>query len=579
MKKIIILLIFINISLFQLFSQENIMFVKDVKEGMKGYGYTIIQGTNISKFDVTVVSVLKKYRFGKDAILIRIEGEYFEHTGVASGMSGSPIYIEDKLAGALAFGWSFSKDPLIGVTPIEYMMDIYDMEQNDNVNIASLNKLSQTSTMNMSSATSLPIPMFFSGFSDIAFNYYSKFYESKGFFPASGGGSGDIKYSGEKFFHGDAAAIVLVDGDLSMAGVGTVTTTDDDKYLLFGHAMYGTGLLKAPVAKAYINSIIPSRSISFKLGGPTSYVGYTTYDDTYGVAGVYGQMPDNLMIPVQLKIENSLVNGVGEELNFRIVNNSEYFSSLLSMAVLSSITSRGGNEAGTFSISYEIYTDYFDKPYSVTSRVVSFKSADSYASLIKSILSPIEFMLFNKFQPINIKEIRIKLNHNPIDFAFIEEMSLIEESAYAGEKVHLKVGVRRYQQEDKEYYIMPLDIPSTVDEGLYTIYVGNEYTYEGVERAYMPSKYQIRKLDDLMSIYSKSYSESTLKTWMYSSADALIIEGVSFLHLPPSYYGMLRSESTTDKAALLTAIDSSLDLGFPVLGAKSLIIHVKGARK
>ncbi len=594
MKKLIVLFIFVSVS--TLFSQNlEIIDVDEIKEGMKGYGYTIVQGTNVTKFDVTVVSVLKKYRSGADAILIRLEGDYFDHTGVASGMSGSPIYIEDKLAGALAFGWSFSKDPIVGITPIKYMLDLYDVEPTDHsgsgrvTNIVSLNNTSKSSldksgsyrknVANSANASSLPIPMLFSGFSDTAFNYYSKIYENMGFFTAGGGSGGDLKYSGEKFVNGDGVAIVLIDGDLSIAGVGTVTTTDDDKYLVFGHSMYGKGLLKAPVAKAYINSIIPSLSISFKLGAPTSYVGYTTYDNMYGVAGVYGDIPENLMIPVNLKIENNVAANVGGEMNFRVLNNDEYFSDLLSMAILSAVTSKGGNESGTFSISYEIYTDYFEKPYCVQSKIVSFESLDAYSSLVRNLLAPIQFMMFNPFRPINIEKINIKLNHDPIDFAMIEDVSLVEEVARAGQRINLRVGMRKYKNEKKDYYIMPLDIPANLKEGVYTIYIANEYIYAGVEMIYMPSKYQIRELDDLNTIYNKTYDESTLKTWMYSSAEALLIDGTSFTHLPPSYYGMLRSEATTDKAILLTGIENTLKFNSPVLGVKALPIYIKGANK
>lgn len=597
MKNLIILLVFISISVSTLFSQTlEIIDVDEIEEGMKGYGYTIVQGTNVTKFDLTVVSILKKYRSGNDAILIRLEGDYFEHTGVASGMSGSPIYIEGKLAGALAFGWSFSKDPIVGVTPIKYMLDLYDVEPTDSpnttkvTNIISLNTSLQGSTQNNTTTTqnnvssfvngsNLPIPMLFSGFSDTAFSFYSKIYENKGFFVAGGGSGGKLKYSGEKFVNGDGVAIVLIDGDLSIAGVGTVTTTDEEKYLVFGHSMYGKGLLKAPVAKAYINSIIPSLSISFKLGSPTSYVGYTTYDNTHGVAGVYGEIPDDLMIPVSLKIENNVASNVGGEMNIRVLNNDEYFSDLLSMAILSAVTTRGGNESGTFAISYEIYTDYFDEPYKVQRKTISFESLDAYSSLVKSFLAPIQFMLFNPFRPINITKINIKLEHNPVDFFMIEDVSLVDEVARAGKRINLRVGMRKYKSDKKDYYVMPLDIPANLKSGLYTIYVANEYMYNGVESIYMPSKYQIRELDDFISIYSKSHDESLLKTWMYSSADALIVDGTSFTHLPPSYYGLLSSEATTDKAILLVGIENTLKFNSPVLGVKALTIYIKGANK
>lgn len=570
MRKIITIFI-IFISAFSFAQSQDYISVDEIKEGMTGYGYTIVQGTNISKFDVTVISVMRKSRGSKDAILIRLEGDYFKHTGVAAGMSGSPIYIEDRLAGALAFGWSFSKDPIVGVTPIADMYPLYNITDAESMNTSG----GFQSTAGGQNYNSIPLPLIFSGFSELSMKWYNDSYLKLGFYPMSGGGSANITNGAAEFFDGDGAAIVLVDGDISIAAVGTTTTASKDKFLLFGHGMFGKGLLKAPVAKAYINSIIPSTMISFKIGTPTYYVGYTTYDSMFGVAGVYGDIPKDMMIPVSLSLENTVATGLNKTINFRVINDSEYFSQMLSQAIISSLGSYAGNESGTFTISYEIETDYYDKPISMETRVVSFKSVESYRTLISEILSPIDFMLFNRFKPVGVKNIKIKLSHDKLNFAFIEDISLVGNIAYAGEKAYVKVGITEYGKE-KTYKIVSLDIPENTPSGIYILFVGNEYVYESVERMLMPSKYKIRNLDDVMKMYENKSSESSIKTWLYSSADALNFDGTVFTRLPSSHYGLMKKSATSELYPAFTDISKTVKTEYPVLGSQTLVIQIEG---
>ncbi len=150
LKLILTCLIFI-FSHLSLFSQE-IIPISEIKEGMEGIGYTVVKGTNIQEFNVEVVSVLRKTWHGSDAILIRLSGLDLEHSGTVAGMSGSPIYFDGKLAGALAFGWSFAKDPIAGVTPIEEMYKLYDDTNTQLI-------INGTGSQN-----SIKTPLFFSGF-------------------------------------------------------------------------------------------------------------------------------------------------------------------------------------------------------------------------------------------------------------------------------------------------------------------------------------------------------------------------------------------------------------------------------
>lgn len=538
--------------------------MSEITEGMEGVGYTVIHGTNVEPFKVKVISVLRKMWHGSDAILIELEGLNLEHSGTVAGMSGSPIYFDGKIAGALAFGWNYAKDPIAGVTPIEEMYKLYN--DTNASKVASISK------------NPLQTPLMFSGFNGDSFLEYSDKFKEMGFYPMQSGGSiSDINQSG-KFLFGDSVAIVLIDGDFSIAGVGTVSHTDDEKFLLFGHSMWSKGRLRAPVSRAYINHIVASTASSFKIGAAYSnYLGYTVYDGTFGVSGVYGEVPENTMIPVNLQVEDQ--SFLNKDFNFRVLNDPTYFSYLLSMAIYTAVTSSAGSdEDGVFSVSYEIETDYFEEPYKVTDRILSYSSKDAFKTAIEQLIAPVDFFIYNNFNRVGIKSIKLSIKRSNLEYAFLNDITLLEPKAKAGETIHLRVGITPYGKE-KTYINIPVKLPVNLTTDIYSIYAANEYIYNYAERLFMPNKYKIRSLDDVMRIYGKSYDDKALKVWLYSSARGVQIGKDSFPMLPISKYGVMANNYTSDKASVINAIEGQFDMPYSILGLMKIDIIIEGADK
>ena len=538
--------------------------MSEITEGMEGVGYTVIHGTNVEPFKVKVISVLRKMWHGSDAILIELEGLNLEHSGTVAGMSGSPIYFDGKIAGALAFGWNYAKDPIAGVTPIEEMYKLYN--DTNASKVASISK------------NSLQTPLMFSGFNGDSFLEYSDKFKEMGFYPMQAGGSiSDINQSG-KFLFGDSVAIVLIDGDFSIAGVGTVSHTDDEKFLLFGHSMWSKGRLRAPVSRAYINHIVASTASSFKIGAAYSnYLGYTVYDGTFGVSGVYGEVPKNTMIPVNLQVEDQ--SFLNKDFNFRVLNDPTYFSYLLSMAIYTAVTSSAGSdEDGVFSVSYEIETDYFEEPYKVTDRILSYSSKDAFKTAIEQLIAPVDFFIYNNFNRVGIKSIKLSIKRSNLEYAFLNDITLLEPKAKAGETIHLRVGITPYGKE-KTYINIPVKLPVNLTTDVYSIYAANEYIYNYAERLFMPNKYKIRSLDDVMRIYGKSYDDKALKVWLYSSARGVQIGKDSFPMLPISKFGVMANNYTSDKASVINAIEGQFDMPYSILGLMKIDIIIEGADK
>ena len=538
--------------------------MSEIHEGMEGVGYTVIHGTNVEPFKVKVLSVLRKMWNGSDAILIELEGLNLEHSGTVAGMSGSPIYFDGKIAGALAFGWNYAKDPIAGVTPIEEMYKLYN-----DTNVSKVASISKNS---------LQTPLMFSGFNGNSFSEYSDKFKEMGFFPMQTGGSISDENQNGKFLFGDSVAIVLVDGDLSIAGVGTVSHTDDEKFLLFGHSMWSKGRLRAPVSRAYINHIVASAASSFKIGAAYSnYLGYTVYDGTFGVSGVYGEIPENTMIPVNLQVEDQ--SFLNKDFNFRVLNDPTYFSYLLSMAIYEAVTSSAGSEEdGVFSISYEIETDYFEKPYKVTDRILTYSSKDAFREAIEQLIAPVDFFIYNNFNRVGIKSIKLSIKRSNLEYAFLDDITLLETRAVAGETIHLRVGITPYGQE-KTYINIPVKLPVNLTTDIYSIYAANEYIYNYAERLFMPNKYKIRNLDDVMRIYGKSYDDKALKVWLYSSSRGVQIGKDSFPTLPISRYGVIADNYTSDKSSVINAIEGEYNMPYSILGLMKIDIIIEGANK
>ena len=538
--------------------------MSEITEGMEGVGYTVIHGTNVEPFKVKVISVLRKMWHGSDAILIELEGLNLEHSGTVAGMSGSPIYFDGKIAGALAFGWNYAKDPIAGVTPIEEMYKLYN--DTNASKVASISK------------NSLQTPLMFSGFNGDSFLEYSDKFKEMGFYPMQAGGTISDETQSGKFLFGDSVAIVLIDGDFSIAGVGTVSHTDDEKFLLFGHSMWSKGRLRAPVSRAYINHIVASTASSFKIGAAYSnYLGYTVYDGTFGVSGVYGEVPENTMIPVNLQVEDQ--SFLNKDFNFRVLNDPTYFSYLLSMAIYTAVTSSAGSdEDGVFSVSYEIETDYFEEPYKVTDRILSYSSKDAFKTAIEQLIAPVDFFIYNNFNRVGIKSIKLSIKRSNLEYAFLNDITLLEPKAKAGETIQLRVGITPYGKE-KTYINIPVKLPVNLTTDVYSIYAANEYIYNYAERLFMPNKYKIRSLDDVMRIYGKSYDDKALKVWLYSSARGVQIGKDSFPMLPISKYGVMANNYTSDKASVINAIEGQFDMPYSILGLMKIDIIIEGVDK
>lgn len=324
--------------------QGQILPLAYVRAGMTGYGLTVFQGLSPERFNIRVVGVLRQHLPGMDIILIQSEDPRLLHSGIAAGMSGSPIYVDGKLIGALAYGWLFSKDAIAGVTPIEYMLkDLHrprrPAEQAAQAALPvpgsfvaslpdrrslralvgdpagapdsdTLGRLMPPRPGAAPGAISEPrlaraaVPLSVAGLGERALEELRQLLGPYGIVPLQASGAGTPGRRGpERFEPGGSIAVELIRGDLSAAGTGTVTYVEGERVAAFGHQMLNAGEVLLPISTAEIVTIMASQMSSFKMSTPIAVKGALLQDRQSGVFGdVSVQAPT---VPMQVTVRTT----------------------------------------------------------------------------------------------------------------------------------------------------------------------------------------------------------------------------------------------------------------------------------
>jgi len=306
--------------------------VSEIQAGMRGVAYTVFEGTRPESMNVEVLGILKNVNGPQgDVILVRLSGAKVEYTGVVAGMSGSPVYLDGRLAGAIAFRiGEFSKEPIAGVTPIGEMLEINAIDRTPenppSVANSSASAPSKTSDPAGSSAPSadfanhlkpIETPLVFDGFSEDAIQHFAPQFAAAGIVPVSGVGSVSDAKQPEPLEPGSAISAILVRGDMDIAATCTVTYMDAHNLLACGHPLLQFGMVDLPMTKADVVATLASPLNAFKIVNATEAVGAFVQDRHTGLLGEFGKKPD--MIPVTLTIHGG---PTPRQFHYEMLNNA-----------------------------------------------------------------------------------------------------------------------------------------------------------------------------------------------------------------------------------------------------------------
>jgi hypothetical protein len=316
---------------------NEILPLSQVREGMQGYAYTVFAGDQVEKFDLVVVGVMPNFLGPKQSIiLVELKGPKVEHTGVVAGMSGSPVYLEGKLAGALSLKLGvFTKEALAGVTPIEDVLHPPEQSAGPAPGTAQFSLPNATVAQSglPSGAALQPIetPLVFSGFQPSALQPFATQLQSYGFVAAQGG-TAEARPDDGKLAAGDMAGMVLVQGDASINSACTVTAVRGDNVYLCGHPFLNFGNVQMPMARSRVVTTLSSELSSTKIVNMGGAIGTITGDHLTAVTGKLGAPP--AMIPLDL----TFVNGIGEKkLHFEVVNHPKLTPLLVALTTFNGV--------------------------------------------------------------------------------------------------------------------------------------------------------------------------------------------------------------------------------------------------
>ena len=372
--------------------------VSAVREGMHGYAKTVVHGTQIETFDVEVMGVMKqKGATGGDLVLVKVSGPLIDKTeGIAQGMSGSPVYIDGKLLGAIAYGFPQSGGRIGMVTPISDMLKLWTIDDKKDMDFTP--RLSE-------GLVPLDTPLMASGYNSDGLDFLSDKMKDFHMSPMAAA-SVSSDETPRPLEAGGAVAATLVTGDLKLGAVGTVTYVDGNRMVAFGHPFMDRGGTDYFMHNSYIFTVIPSKNIPFKLGSVGAELGTVNQDRGAGIGGISGKIPDFVSLHAAVSDEDT---GKADQLNVRMIQNEALLPTLSVTSVYNAISRTMDRKGqGTVSFSYTLYPkDLKQKPF--TRSNMYWSSKDIAERSVDEIYNVVRLLEQNRFEKYALRSINVDM--------------------------------------------------------------------------------------------------------------------------------------------------------------------------
>ncbi|HEU4509579.1 MAG TPA: hypothetical protein VFR78_15145 [Pyrinomonadaceae bacterium] len=545
--------------------------LEDLRPGMKGTARTVFSGTETQEFGVEVLGVLPGFPGPRQsAIIAKLSGGNVEKTGVFAGMSGSPVYIDGKIVGAIAFSFPFSKEPIAGITPIKQMIDLFD-RGSENVRpkeprvvsfaqlagtdwkadlpkpaVSSVSLLAPVSAgsplMPLLGQQMTPIatPLVFSGISQESLSIFAPQLVASGLLPVSGaGGSAAITPLAEvnenTFPPGSSISVQLVRGDYSLAAAGTVTMRDGDRIYAFGHPFLSLGASDMPMAESSVVTVISNMSNSFKLAVPGRMVGAISQDRASGIFGLLRKAPK--MIPVKVNLHTS--RDRIETYNYEIATDSFLTPLLLNITLFNTITS---SERALGDSTIAVKGQIRVKGQETIQIDRRFSANNSPILAASSIAAPVSSLLTSGFDDVQLDGITLDISSAETKYAgTLERVTLDRTEVQRGDKVEVQAYVRT--ESGKQFVQrIPIQIPEDAPAGQLLVFVGDG----GALQEGSPAKSFVpRDLSQLVRAINTVKKSDRLYVKLFRITPGAVIGTNELPSLPPSMVATLNSDRTS----------------------------------
>lgn len=526
-----------------------------VRAGMRGYGLTVFKGTKVDTFEAEALGVLKNWAPKMDLILVRLSGgpdDLLAKAGVIAGMSGSPVFLgepgREKLVGAVAYGWTFQKEPICGVTPISSMLEVARRPSGFPNSVPDAGELSPIAT-----------PLWLSGFSPSVVRKMEDALKEFGMVPVSGGGSDASGPS--SLSPGSALGVQLVRGDITATAIGTLTWVEGDTVLAFGHPMFSLGSTALPMTGARIYEVFPSVYRSFKLGVATSPMGVVLQDRLPAIAGVRGREPD--MLPVKVEVD-------GRKFRFEVVRHPQIGPSFVSYG-LASVAEAAGKSSGESSV--ELKGKLFLG--SDTLRIMNFFSGLSAplqaAQDVGRVLSAV---MENPFRKVRVDSVSIRFDlEERLRIVWIDWVRVDRKVVRPGGDLVAEVFLRRYLggRDTLRFY---LKVPKNVGDQL-LLRVGDASHAETWERERAPGMFKAMNFGQLLRRLEEAKRNDVVHLELVSSKRGVTVSGDELPELPPSALSVLMSSTQTKPVKEAVVLREERRVGAVVRGGHVVSIRVR----
>ncbi len=579
--------------------------IDQVKPGMRAVGYTVVTGSEPKKFELEILGVLKGFpNPQQSAVLSRLLGDEMNHMGVFQGMSGSPVYIDGKLLGAVAFGYMFAKDPIAGITPIQHMIEVFEQKPgqdqkvdaprsvsfseivfNENSKeftdfVKGLNGANSAGAQAVAAPSGAQVlapiatPLAITGVPPEVVARFAPLFQSWGFAPVAGvAGASEIselkKADSNTLKPGSTIVVPLVRGDFSLAAAGTVTYRDGNRIYAFGHRFLSLGVSEFPMHEGEVVTVMSSSAVSFKLSVPTAMVGTLRGDRSTGILGELGVAPR--MIPVEINLKTSL--GENRTYRFDMIADRLLTPLLMQITMLSTITSTE-RMIGDSTLQIRGRIKLKGQPeLGLENRLSSSVNAPMAAAFVTS--RPISELLNSGFKDLQFEKLTYDIiSRDARNTGQLDRLWINRAEVRRGEKIEIQAFART---EGGGEFVerIPVEIPLDAPIGQLQIIVGDGGSMQAMEPR---TGINPKSLDQLVRELNKVRKSDRLYVRLARAGSGAVIKNEEMPSLPPSVLATLGSDRTAGGYTLTrsaTIFEKELPPAeFVISGQRTLTVNV-----
>ncbi len=588
-------------------AQSTYLPIADIRPGMVGIGRTVFEGDRLDEFKVQIIGVLHN-EIGprRDLILAKLEGGPLAHTGVIAGMSGSPVYVNGRLIGAVSYSLGeFATEPIAGITPISEMIEAATLPAirprvaradlptpaTPEAVLASLRK-SLTALQPFADSPSdvrpsaagisaglgpllrpIATPIAMSGFSGDG-GRAGTFFRDMGFLPVSAGAAQTAlvsETSPAPLRPGDAVGVALLNGDLSLGATGTVTEVDGNRVYAFGHPFYGLGPTQFPMTRAHVLTVLPSLQSSTKIASPGTVVGTIQQDRATTIAGTLGDGPPLIPLTINLKSER----GTRKAFTMGMVND-QLLTPLIAYSAINEVLTSYERQNGT--ASFAIHGTATVKKYGQIAFEDLFSGDQPSAAASAYVVAPINFVLKNSFEDVDLEGVTLDIDASEQPRSAVLERAWIDGSRpKAGTTVPLKVLLRTYRG-DQVTLSVPIQLPANASGSVSVMISDAARLTQWENRELQVQPAQTRGLPQMMRVLNDTRRNNRLYVRLVTRDGGAVVKGESLSALPPSVLAVLEADRDSGNyRSLQSALQGAWEIptDYAVTGSRTLEIPLR----